>query len=55
MKIRLEVKEDDKVTTYKADLSKMEETAKKVVDKVSSFFEETFKGVFEKETFTKEK
>ena len=55
MKIVLELKGEDKVTTYKADLSKMEESAKKAADKVSSFFEETFKGIFSKETFTKEK
>jgi len=55
MKIRLEVKGDDKVTTYKADLSKMGDAAKKVADKVESFFKETFGDVFEKETFTKDK
>jgi len=55
MKLVLEIKGDDKVTIFKADLSKMEETAKKAADKVDSFLKETFGDVFSKETFTKEK
>jgi len=55
MKIVLEIKEEDKVTKYSADLSKWEDSAKKVAGKIDSFFKETFKDVFEKETYTKEK
>lgn len=50
MKIVLEVKEGDKTTRYVADTSKMEESAKTIAEKVGSFFEKTFDGVFTKET-----
>lgn len=55
MKVSVEIRDEDGMTTYSADLSKWEESAKKVAKKVGDFFEETFSGVFKKETFTREK
>lgn len=54
MRASFEIKEDNKTTTYTADLSQMGESAKKLVEKVSSFFEDVFKDIFTKETSTKE-
>jgi hypothetical protein len=55
MKVTLEVKGEDKVTTYTADLSPVEDSVRKVADKVSSLLKETFGDVFKKETYTREK
>lgn len=54
MRVSLEVKEGDKSTRYVADLSKMVEPAEKVVEKIGSFLERAFEGVFIKETSEKE-
>jgi hypothetical protein len=50
MKLTIEVKEDKKVTTYTADLTKAGEAVGGVADKVGKFLKDTFK----KEVFIKE-
>jgi Txe/YoeB family toxin of Txe-Axe toxin-antitoxin module len=55
VRISFEVREEDKVTTYSADLSKWEDSTKRVVTKIESFLKDTFSDVFKKEVFTKEK
>lgn len=50
MKLTIEVKEDSKITTYTADLTKAGEIVGSVSDKVGKFLKDTFK----KETFIKE-
>ena len=50
MKVSIEVKEDDKVTTYTADLTEVEKTVKTVVEGVESFCKSTFK----KEVYVKQ-
>ena len=50
VKISIEVKEENKVTTYSADLTQAEKTIGNVSDKIGKFLKDTFK----KETFTKE-
>ena len=50
MKLQVEIKEGNRVTTYSVDLTKTKEAVKSVADKVEAFLKETFK----KETFVKE-
>jgi hypothetical protein len=50
MKVHLEVREGNKITTYSADLGEPERVVKSVADKVEDFLKKTFK----KEVFTKE-
>ncbi len=50
MKISIEAKEDNKVTTYTADLTQTQKVVGNVADKVGQFLKDTFK----KEVFVKE-
>ena len=50
MKLSVEVKEDNKVTTYTANLDPAAKAAKSVAEQVGKFLKDTF----QKETFTKE-
>ncbi len=49
MKVQLEVREGNKITTYTADLSETEKVVKSVSDRVENFLKNTFK----RETFVK--
>jgi len=51
MKLSIEIKEDNKVTTYTADLTQAQIIASGVIGKLETFLKDTFK----KETFTKDK
>jgi hypothetical protein len=50
MKVKIEIKGEDKLTSYTADFEQAEEAIKTAVDKMGEFLKATFK----KEVFTKE-
>lgn len=50
MKLSIQIKEDNKVTTYSADFTEAQKVAGGVAEKVGKFLKDTFK----KETFIKE-
>lgn len=50
MKVKVEVKDGNKITSYTADFEQAEEVVKGAVEKLGGFLKTTFK----KETYTKD-